>query len=131
MERIFSWDPSVLHVHQFYRISTTFWFAPIPSFRLLFLRFQPFFLVPSCLKTRTKALNRLRLSDCLNKHASCTARPFALTSSWVNVIDIQVVILKHCCIRIIRDPLGLFLDKKCSVSVHRVAFVVSVFPGRV
>jgi len=33
-----------------------------------------------------KALNPLRLSDCLNKHASCTARPFEFTSSWVNVL---------------------------------------------
>jgi len=31
MERIFFYDPSVLHDHYFYRISSTFWFAPTPS----------------------------------------------------------------------------------------------------
>jgi len=50
-------------------------------------------LVLSSLKTRAKVLNLSRLSDCLNKHASCTARPFALTSSWVNVLALPVALL--------------------------------------
>jgi len=46
-----------------------------------FFRFQRFFLVLSCLKTRAEALNRLWFSDRMNKHASRTARLSALTSS--------------------------------------------------